>query len=240
MRCYIDGATDGERGVGLPLREEKAPVAGERRAGETPEVGGPRMPRDVALTKIFLLFSRLGLSSFGGGVSAWIHRAFVEQRSWLSEREFAAMLALSRIMPGTNVVNLAVMIGQRLRGAAGAAAAAAGLIVGPSLVVVVLAVAYRRLAGANVLHAALEGAAAAAAGLIIAMVVQAARYVTLPGGTRSGRPAAGAGALVVLAATFVAVAVLRWPTVTTVAGLAPLSIALAFLSGGRGAGRWTR
>jgi chromate transporter len=86
-------------------------------------------------------------------------------------------LALSRIMPGANVVNLAVVIGQRLRGAPGAVAAAAGLLAGPSVLVITLALAYRSLAGAALVHKALEGTAAAAVGLLIAMGIVSARQV---------------------------------------------------------------
>jgi chromate transporter len=137
---------------------------------------GVRKPDDVGLVELFLLFSQLGLSSFGGGVSAWMHRAFVERRAWLGEAEFSAALALARIMPGVNVVNLAVLIGQRLRGSPGATAAALGLVVGPSLVAIGLTVAYGAFAGSVVLHAAIEGGAAAAAGLLIAMGISSTRH----------------------------------------------------------------
>jgi chromate transporter len=148
-------------------------------------------PVDVGLVELFLLFSRLGLSSFGGGVSAWIHRAFVERRGWLGEAEFSAALALARIMPGVNVVNLAVLIGQRVRGPSGAAAAALGLLIGPSCVAVGLMIAYGALARSVVLQAAIEGASAAAAGLLVAMGVSSAMLLTGPG-TRSRRGVAGA------------------------------------------------
>ena len=131
-------------------------------------------PDDIGLVELFLLFSQLGLSSFGGGVSAWMHRAFVERRGWLGEAEFSAALALARIMPGVNVLNLAVLIGQRVRGPSGAAAAALGLLIGPSCVAVGLMIAYGALARSAVLQAAIEGAAAAAAGLLIAMGISSA------------------------------------------------------------------
>src|SRR5262245_40489787 len=84
--------------------------------------GAPAPPaRRRELTALFLLFSQLGLMSFGGGVSAWMHRTFVARRGWLSETEFSAALALARIVPGVNVINLAVLIGQRRQGRAGAA-----------------------------------------------------------------------------------------------------------------------
>src|SRR3954451_23067616 len=104
--------------------------------------GAAGKPDGIGVVELFLLFSQLGLSSFGGGVSAWMHRAFVERRGWLGETEFFAALALARVMPGVNVVNLAVLIGQRLRGASGAVAAALGLLVGPSLAAIGLTIGY--------------------------------------------------------------------------------------------------
>lgn len=200
---------------------------GEGAASPQPR-GEARAPLGVSLIELFLLFSQLGLSSFGGGVSAWMHRAFVERRGWLGETEFSAALALGRIMPGANVINLAVLIGQRLRGAPGAVAAGLGLLVGPSLAVVALALVYGRFAATNVLGAVLEGAAAAAVGLLIGMGIQSGKSIVRP---RGGHQAAqSVGAIAVLAATFVCIGVLRWPTVPTVLCLAPLSIALAFFA----------
>lgn len=203
---------------------------------ETGKTGAPcgdkaeaRGTRRASLVELFLLFSQLGLSSFGGGVSAWIHRTFVEQRGWLDETEFAAAMGLGRIMPGANVVNLCVLVGERLRGAPGAIAATLGLLIGPSLAVIALATVYHRFAGSNVLHAVLEGAAAAAVGLLIGMGVKSADGVVRPGGEHPAYRRMGA--IVILAATFVAIGVLRLPTVATVLILAPVSVALAYFTG---------
>jgi chromate transporter len=197
-------------------------------AGASPVAAESGVPR-VGLIELFRLFSQLGLSSFGGAVSAWMHRALVEQRRWLGETEFAAALALSRIMPGANVINLAVLIGQKLRGWPGAVAAVLGLLLGPSLAVIALAVLYRQVAGTALVDAALEGAAAAAVGLLLAMGVRSGSAV-IGSGTISGRRAVHvAGSLLVLLAAFVLIGVLRVPTVATVLALAPLSIALAYV-----------
>jgi chromate transporter len=219
-------------------------VAGAGTEGaSSPAAAGRPHPPQVGLVELFLLFSQLGLSSFGGGVSAWMHRAFVERRGWLGETEFSAALALARIMPGVNVLNLAVLIGQRLRGAPGAAVAALGLLVGPSLAAIGLTVAYDALAGSAVLHAAIEGAAAAAAGLLIAMGLSSAAHGA--GGAMRGehRPEAAAagpswfaprwqnlGATAVLLTVFVLIGLMRLPTVPVVLCVAPLSIALAVLA----------
>ena len=58
-----------------------------------PETGAP--PSATAF-KLFLLFSYIGLSSFGGGVPVWMRRTLVERRGWLDEQEFSAALALAR------------------------------------------------------------------------------------------------------------------------------------------------
>src|SRR3546814_6380048 len=61
-----------------------------------------------SLTMLFLAFSRLGVTSFGGGLSGWIMRELVHRRKWISEQEFVNGLALSQAFPGINVVNLAM------------------------------------------------------------------------------------------------------------------------------------
>jgi chromate transporter len=211
-------------------------VAGNGDQTPSPAADAPRAqaPPEVGLVELFLLFSQLGLSSFGGAVSAWMHRAFVEQRGWLGEAEFAAALALSRIMPGANVANLAILIGQKLRRWPGAVVAVLGLLTGPSLVVIALAVLYRHYAGNPVIDAALEGAAAAGVGLLLAMAVRSGSAVIGSGGsgTFAGpRAVYVTGAIVILLATFVLIGVARVPTVAAVVVLAPLSIALAYLTG---------
>jgi chromate transporter len=190
--------------------------------------GTPSTPR-VTLLELFVLFSQLGLSSFGGAVSAWVHRAFVERRALIGEAEFAAALGLARIIPGANVVNLAVMLGHRLRGAAGAFAAALGLILGPSLVAIALMLIYRRWGGSPGSRALLEGAAAASVGLLIAMGLAAGAYL-LGIGTKSRLWTwRNASNTALIAAVFILIGVLHFRMVPTVLVLTPLSIALAYL-----------
>jgi chromate transporter len=206
----------------------KVSMIGKRSAGASKTGADAGPPHHASLVELFLLFSQLGLSSFGGGVSAWMHRAFVEQRAWLGEAEFAAALALGRIMPGANVVNLAIVIGQRLHGARGAVAAAMGLLVAPSLTVIGLAAAYQQLAGTTIVGALLEGTAASAVGLLIAMAVASGGHVVRMAGKSPHRMAQSVAAVVVIFAVFVLVGVLRFPTVPVVLCLAPLSIGVAF------------
>ena len=54
----------------------------------------------VSLVSLFLVFFRVGLFSFGGGLSGWIYREVVTLRGWMSDDDFFSGLALSQILPG--------------------------------------------------------------------------------------------------------------------------------------------
>jgi chromate transporter len=193
---------------------------------ETPMARPP-----CGVIELFLLFSTIGLRSFGGGVSGWMHIALVERRAWLGETEFAASLALARIMPGASVVNLAVLIGYRLIGFTGAVAGVVGVLAGPSLMVIALAVLYRRFAGTVILDTVLAGAAASAVGLLFSVGLKSAGRIARGGLVSPRRTASGVGTVAILVAMFVLVGVLRFPTVPVVLALAPCSLGLALLAG---------
>jgi chromate transporter len=187
---------------------------------------GDRAP-PVGVLQLFFAFSRIALLSFGGGVPVWIHRAFVQRRHVLTESEFAAAFTLARIMPGANVVNLAVLVGHRAGGARGAAAACLGLLLGPTVLSIMLVVVYQRVAETAFVALALKGAAFAAAGLLIAMGVESG--TRLLNKRHDGKPASGAAALAICVAlaVFVLVGIFEQPTVATVLVLSPVSIALS-------------
>lgn len=161
-------------------------------------------------------FARIGLSGIGG-VLPYAHRTIVEDERWLDDREFTEVLSVAQLLPGPNIGNVAVIVGSRFRGAAGAAAALAGLFVPPLLVFLVLAVLYREFADVVWLKKLFVGIGAAAAGLILGMGFKLA--VALP-----RRAWAAAIALAALAAAVV----WRIPLPWVVVGLAPLGILCAW------------
>jgi len=209
--------------------DRKRSVSDTRKARSSVPRADAGAPPAVGLAQLFLLFSQLGMSSFGGNVSAWMHRELVQRRHLIGETEFIAALGLCRIMPGATVVNLATVVGRQLRGAAGATAAVLGLLVGPSLLVVAFALVYRRFAEVAAFHLVLEGAASASVGLMIAMGVSIGAHVVRGGRQANRSLAAPAAALAVMAATFVLIGVARFPMVPTVLCLAPVSIGAAYL-----------
>jgi chromate transporter len=177
------------------------------------------MTERVSLPALAGVFAKIGLLSFGGALSGWMYRELVVRRRWLAEDDFLNGLALGQIMPGANVANLSLYIGQRLRGGTGAAAALIGMLLPPMVLVIVLAASYHRVADVGWVHRFVGGVAAAAIGLTAMIGIRAARRVE-----RRAAP------LAILLATFLAVGVLRWPMVPVVLAVTPLSIALAWLT----------
>jgi chromate transporter len=136
----------------------------------------------------------------------------------MSDEDFLSGLALGQILPGANVTNLSVYIGQRLRGPAGAICALLGLLTGPFFVVIGLAMAYNQIARMPWIQNAMTGAAAAAIGLLL--------IVALKGAHHASRQLIS---FLILALTFMAVGILQWPLVPVVLGLAPVSILFAWM-----------
>ena len=122
----------------------------------------PSSPRDL-----FFSFTLLALQGFGG-VLAIVQREMVEKKRWLTPDEFLEDWAVAQVLPGPNVINLAVMIGDRHFGFRGAAAAFAGMLTVPLFVILALAVLYAQFAGNPQVAGALRGMGAVAGGLIAA------------------------------------------------------------------------
>ncbi len=74
---------------------------------------------------IFLAFLKLGLTSFGGPIAhiGYFRMEFVEQRGWVTEAEFAQLLATSQFLPGPASSQLGFSIGLLKAGWIGAFAA---------------------------------------------------------------------------------------------------------------------
>ena len=120
------------------------------------------------LRALFLGFSSVGLSGFGG-VLPFARRMLVDERRWMTAEEFNTQLGLCQFLPGPNVVNLAVVVGKRHRGLAGAIVAPVGLLAGPLAIVLILALLYDRFGGLPLAQGMLRGIAAAGCGLLFAM-----------------------------------------------------------------------
>ncbi len=130
---------------------------------------GQRRPRSAM--EVFRVFNRLALQGFGG-VLAVAQRELVERERWMTPAQFLELLSLGQVLPGPNIVNMALMIGDRFLGWRGAAAALAGLMCAPLLIVLLLAALYRETMSQPMVAGALRGMGAVAAGLVIATALK--------------------------------------------------------------------
>lgn len=172
------------------------------------------IPR-ISLAALAGMNARIGIMSFGGGVTALYYHHFVTRRQLLTEQDFLSALTVAQIIPGANVVNISVYIGQKLHGVVGAVVSVLALLAGPFFAVIGLYAIYDRMAAYAWVSAGIEGITAAAIGLL--------GMVVLRGAVGSRNLASHA----VLIATMLLVGVARLPLIPVVLCVAPVSIALA-------------
>jgi chromate transporter len=176
----------------------------------------PARPR-ASLAALFYEFLKVSLLGFGGGI-VLAHRSAVERRRWLTDLEFADALTLCQFMPGPNIVGLAICIGTKTRGLAGALAAFAGFAVVPGVIGVCLALLYLGQTRIPLIQNALNGVSAAAAGLLIGT------------GLRFMRPHWRDPRVVIIAGlAFAGLAVVKLPLLVVLLTLAPLSVAATLI-----------
>ena len=116
----------------------------------------------VSLGRIFSVFALIGVTSFGGGIVAYLRRSLVEKEKWLDAEEFMAALEISQTLPGLNSTNMSVIVGRKLRGAAGAVVAVLGMILPGAIIVTALGFAYVALRHDPKVALVLAGVASAA------------------------------------------------------------------------------
>jgi chromate transporter len=185
-----------------------------------PAAAAPELPISAppSLIALCVAFAKMSLSGFGG-VLAFARRGIVDRQRWMTAEEFNETFALCHFLPGPNIVNLSVVFGSRFRGIAGAIAAFAGLVGPPVVIVTVLAALYARFGEIDALRRILAGVSCAAVGLLISvvfrMMMPLIRKCDLVG-------------LVVLAAVFIAIGLLRLPLPAVLLVAIPISIAITF------------
>ncbi len=202
-------------GTGSTLTGAQADNSGM--TSRVPTQSPPPSPkaRPQSLKDLFWSFTWLALQGFGG-VLAVVQRELVDKKKWLTRDEFVEDWAVAQVLPGPNVVNLSLMIGDRYFGLRGALVALAGMLTLPLMGVLLLAAAFSGVADVAAAQGALRGMGAVAAGLIAATGLKLAAALA--------RNVMGLGFCWFLAAaTFFAVAVLRLPLAWVLLGLGGVS-----------------
>jgi chromate transporter len=162
----------------------------------------------------------MALQGFGG-VLAVVQREMVERRRWMTREGFVEEWAVAQVMPGPNVVNLAIIFGAQHFGWRGSVAGVAGLLCAPTAVVLSLALVYAEFSQIPQVSGALRGMGAVAAGLIAATGLR-----LLPAVAR--HPLGWRTAAVFSVLTFLAISVLRMPLATVLLIFGGLSCVLTW------------
>lgn len=128
---------------------------------------------------LFWVFFKIGVFTFGGGwaMISLIEREIVIRRCWLSKTEFLDLLTIAQSMPGILAVNIATIIGNKLRGLRGSLCASLGTIV-PSFVIILLIAMFLSpevIKNNEVLMRIFSGIRPCVVALIIAPVITTAR-----------------------------------------------------------------
>ena len=169
--------------------------------------------RQVSMGLLARVFGWIGLTSVGGGRSAYLYEVLVERRAWLTLEEFLPGLAMCQLLPGPTIANLSVFLGNGLRGLPGAALGLLAVLLPGAVAILALSALYFSYGVGPVMNAVLRGMGAAVAGFLCVTTGRMAR-----GAMRSR------GALWIVAITFAAVGVFRLNTVLVILLVGSLSL----------------
>jgi chromate transporter len=189
-------------------------------------VPAPNTPNSPppGLFELFTAFARMSVAGFGG-VLPFARRGIVDQHKWMTADEFNETFALCHFLPGPNIVNFTMVFGSRFRGLPGGIAAFLGLLGPPVVIMVILAALYQHFGQVETLRRILAGVSCAAVGLLIATVFRMMMPLVK---RRDPVP------LVVLAAVFIAIGLLRLPLAAVLIVGIPVSIVITVAMRRRG------
>ena len=132
------------------------------------EVSAGISPTLGEATRVWL---KIGLLSFGGpaGQIALMHKEIVEDRKWLSERQFLNALSFCMLLPGPEAMQLATYAGWRLHGTLGGLIAGLLFVIPGAVVIMTLAAIYSLFGNVPLVEALFYGIKAA----VLVSVVEA-------------------------------------------------------------------
>src|SRR5512133_360243 len=136
----------------------------------------PARENNVTLSEIFLIFAKIGITGFGGGMAivALIERICVKEKQWIGAEEFLHGLAFGQIL-GPFSLNVCTFTGYHLRGIRGGITAAVAFILPSFLLISLLSWLYFTYHKLPQLQAALKGTNPVVIGLIVVVAIDMGR-----------------------------------------------------------------
>lgn len=165
---------------------------------------------------LFLGWMRIGLTGFGG-VLAVARRVLVEDRGWLTGPEFTELLSIGQVLPGPNVINVSVAVGDRYHGPVGSLLSIVGLMLAPIAIVLTLGALYVEFGESPLTQGIVRGLAPAAAGLMVATGIKMAL-------AEIRRP----WKFLIVLIGFILIGLMRWPLLQVLPVLAVIGVGLSW------------
>ncbi len=131
--------------------------------------------------QLFTTFMKIGAFTFGGGwaMIPLIEREVVDRHRWISQEEFLDELAVAQSLPGILAVNVAVLVGNKLRGVKGSLSAAIGTILPSFVMILLIAVFFTNIYENSAIASIFKGIRPAVVALIIVPVLSTAKSAKL-------------------------------------------------------------
>ncbi len=169
------------------------------------------------IARLVLFCLKVGLMSFGGGLSGWLYREFVQRRGWMTDEDFASSFAFAQMMPGPTITNLIICCCSRFTGSGGVLACIIALLIGPFFAVLGLYTVYGTLSHDPLFQSVSDGVVFAAIGMLMIICIRGVRRtIAFPPG------------MAVIAGTAFCIGVLHWPMLPVVLCFAGVSVVMAW------------
>ena len=129
------------------------------------------------LSDLTRAFAHIGVLSFGGPAAqiALMHRELVDDRKWLTEKEYLSALSFCMLLPGPEAMQLATYAGWRLHGTKGGLIAGGLFVIPGALVVLALSMIYAAFGDVPLVAAIFTGVQAAVVAIVIEALLRVAR-----------------------------------------------------------------
>ncbi len=125
----------------------------------------------------FSAFARIGILSFGGPAAqiSLMHRVLVEEKRWLSEKQYLNALSFCMLLPGPEAMQLATYAGWRLRGLSGGLMAGLLFVLPGAAIVLALAAIYALYGNVPLVGALFLGVKAAVLVIVVEALIRVAK-----------------------------------------------------------------
>lgn len=131
----------------------------------------------MILLKLFMVFFKIGVFSFGGGYAMipFIEKEIIQNNQWITSQNFIDIIAISQMTPGPIAINAATFVGYTLQGIGGSSMATMGVTL-PSLIFgMIISKYFFKFKNSKIVENALKGIRPTILSLIIVATISVAK-----------------------------------------------------------------